>query len=174
LDLASAPYLIATPYLFGLVGRLAAGRISDSLYRRGVRTRTVRKVINMSGGFGMAVALAVVPLCSTPELASAALAAATLCGRAVVISFVTNITDICPSNSGTLMGAGTTIGLLAAIAAQPAAQTLLETTGSFAAVFWLAAAISVAGSLLFAVFADDKVIDKQPLLESELATRESP
>jgi MFS transporter, ACS family, solute carrier family 17 (sodium-dependent inorganic phosphate cotransporter), other len=123
----------------------AGGFAADAMLRRGVRAGTVRKLMQTS-----AFALGALPLLALPAARSpwnavtlvALSAAASGLGNS---GFGVNHLDVGPTYAGVLMGISNTIATIPGIVGVAAAGFIVQATSSFAAVFYLIAAVYAAG-----------------------------
>ena len=141
------------PYLTMLLAANGAGWLADSLIRRGVRTTLVRKFIQSLCFVGSAVCLLLLSATTSPWLAILYL---TLGMGAVATSaagFLVNHLDIGPRYAGVLMGITNTAGTLPGIIAPIITGFIIQFTGSWDWVFYIAAGISGMGTLIWLLFA---------------------
>ncbi|KAL9187695.1 hypothetical protein ACHAXT_006073 [Thalassiosira profunda] len=171
LDLKENQLLAATPYICGYIGLLAAGRISDVLIARGMRILHVRRWMNSIAAFVPALFLYLLQFTKSPPTAILLLSAALFAGRASTSGYWINMIDVGPEFAGNIMGVSNTIATLPGIFGNLITGYILQRTGSWAAVFNVAALVSVFGGVVFALFSTDrdvfnkgKAVEEIPLL----------
>lgn len=152
-DLGSIGFYVMAPSLVSFVCLNSAGAIGDKLIARGMRVGSVRRLMQ-SVGFG-AVAMGLLLL---TQVQSAPAAVAVMCfssaiGAAVAAGFGSNHLDVAPRHAGTVMGLSNTAGTLPGVLGVALSGWLVDVTGSWSAVFYVAAGIKVFGLLFFLVFA---------------------
>lgn len=156
LDLTSAGFFSATPWLC-MAGFMAfGGWLSDKMIIQGYRPLIVRKLMSCGGLLGSACALALMPYAG-----SALEAMLLMCAALSIVSFsysgvITNIMDILPEHSDIVYGVTNTLGTLPGIIGIAIAGWLVDTTGSYNSVFFLTVAVQVTGAVIFFCLADDK------------------
>jgi ACS family sodium-dependent inorganic phosphate cotransporter len=141
------------PYLAMLVAANGAGWLADGLIRRGVGITRVRKGFQSLCFVGSGVCLV---LLSTTTSQGLALLYLTLGLGAVATSaagFLVNHLDIGPRYAGVLMGITNTVGTIPGILAPVVTGLIVQYTGRWELVFYLAAAISGIGELIWLLFA---------------------
>lgn len=146
----------------GYVGLLVAGRVSDVAVVRGARTRHVRKVVQLAASLGVAIFLQLAAYASTAGLAGFWMSLALFFGRMQSAAFWVNMLDVCPETPSTVMAISNSLATLPGILGQPITQAILESSGSWAAVFGTAGAVGFATSLVFAALGDDVSLDTPP------------
>jgi ACS family sodium-dependent inorganic phosphate cotransporter len=152
-DLDSVGWLTMAPSIVSFLCLNSAGAIGDRLIRRGMRVVTVRKLMQtISFGSVAAATLAVAYIDSAP-LAVAVMCVSSALGAASGAGFGTNHLDIAPRHAGVLMGLSNTAGTLPGIIGVLISGWIVQTTGSWVAVFQLAAAVKIFGLLYFLAFA---------------------
>lgn len=141
------------PYLAMLLAANAAGWTADGLIRRGVSTTLVRKGFQTLCFVGSAACLLLLSATTSQGLA---LLYITLGLGAVATSaagFLVNHLDIGPRYAGVLMGITNTVGTIPGILAPAVTGVIIQLTGSWDLVFYLAASISGIGALIWLLFA---------------------
>jgi MFS transporter, ACS family, solute carrier family 17 (sodium-dependent inorganic phosphate cotransporter), other len=141
------------PYIAAFVMQNASGWIADWLQQRGMKLGTVRKSLQ-----GVAFTLGGLPLLALPAVHSpqAAIALVTVClgGAALGIGgFGVNHLDVAPRYAGILMGLSNTAATLPGIIGVAATGFIVQTTGSFAAVFYMATAVYTVGLVCYVTLA---------------------
>jgi len=137
------------PYAAAFVMQNLSGWIADRLHQRGIRLTVVRKMLQSIAFTGGALPLLVLPLIHTPRVA-VALVTLSLGGTAVGSgAFAVNHLDVAPRYAGVLMGLSNTFATLPGIVGVAATGFIVQTTGSFGAVFYLAAAVYAIGLVCY-------------------------
>ncbi len=152
-ELSSVGWLTMAPSLVSFVCLNSAGAIGDRMIRSGMRTVTVRKLMQTISFGSVAVALLAVAQIETAPLAIAVMCVSSALGAASGAGFGTNHLDIAPRHAGVLMGLSNTAGTLPGIVGVLISGWIVETTGSWVLVFQLAAAVKIVGLLYFLAFA---------------------
>ena len=159
-DLASVGLFAMAPSIVSFLFLNAAGAVGDALLRRGIPTRTVRKLMQTIGFGAIATALLIVPHVDTAPLAIGVMCASSALGAAVAAGFATNHLDIAPRHAGVVMGLSNTAGTLPGVIAVPLSGWIVEATGSWELVFQLAAGVKIFGLLFYLAFAKgEKLFD---------------
>jgi MFS family permease len=159
-DLASVGLFAMAPSIVSFLCLNAAGATGDALLGRGMRTQTVRKLMQTIGFGAIAAALLVVPHVDSAPLAIGVLCASAALGAAVAAGFGTNHLDIAPRHAGVVMGLSNTAGTLPGVIGVPLSGWIVEATGSWELVFQVAAGVKIFGLLFFLAFAKgEKIFD---------------
>lgn len=127
-----------------VVGNLA-GWLSDWMLARGATVTTVRKLVQSAGFFMGAVPLFFLPQVTSPAAALALVTVSACCGAMSLAAFGVNHLDIGPRYAGILMGISNTAATVPGIIGVAVTGLILGATGSFAAVFYLTAAVYLIG-----------------------------
>jgi len=158
LSLVDAGLFSAAPWLsmFAMVniGAWAA----DTLISRGVGVTLVRKLFQIAGLLGAACFLSL-----TRDASSAAAALVLMCLALGALGltwagFAPNHLDIAPRYGDVLMGFTNTAGTIPGVIGVAVTGWLIDRTGSYDAPFMLAAGVSIAGALVWALFATGRRI----------------
>jgi ACS family sodium-dependent inorganic phosphate cotransporter len=133
------------PWIAAIISINAGGWIADSLLRRGMHITVVRKLMQ-----SIAFTLSALPLLFVPTVESSftAVVLVTISVAANglgLAGFGVNHLDVGPNHAGILMGISNTVATVPGIVGVAAAGFIVQATGSFSAVFYLAAAIYLAG-----------------------------
>jgi ACS family sodium-dependent inorganic phosphate cotransporter len=148
------------PYLAMLLAANGAGWAADGLIRRGVNITLVRKGFQSLCFVGSAGCLLLLAATTSQGLA---LLYITLGLGAVATSaagFLVNHLDIGPRYAGVLMGITNTVGTIPGILAPVITGFIVQVTGRWELVFYLAAGISGVGGLIWLLFATgERVFD---------------
>jgi ACS family sodium-dependent inorganic phosphate cotransporter len=137
--------LSLVPWIATFVVINVGGVAADAMLKRGMRTGTVRKLMQTS-----AFALGALPLLALPGARSAGAAIALVTFSAAASGFGNsgfgvNHLDVGPTHAGVLMGISNTLATIPGIIGVAAAGFIVQATSSFAAVFYLIAAVYVVG-----------------------------
>lgn len=160
LSLTSAGFYSAAPWVTMAIMLNVAGWLADGMIARG-RSRTfVRKLMQSVGLLGSAGFLLFVGQAATP-LAALVLTCGGLGMSAFCYSgFAVNPLDLSPKYADVLVGISNTFGTLPGIIGVAVTGWLVDITGAYSAAFFLAAGISVAGTIVFLAFGTGRqVID---------------
>jgi ACS family sodium-dependent inorganic phosphate cotransporter/ACS family sodium-dependent inorganic phosphate cotransporter-like MFS transporter 9 len=160
-DLRASSLLAFLPWLAMAVGSSASGVLADGLVAHGVPVTRVRKALQTVAFLVPAAALLLLARPGvTPGGAVACMTLAlgtTSLGQA---GFVANMSDIAPRHAGKMFGLCNTFGSLAGILGVVAVGVIYERTGGFALVFQLTAAMYVAATVLWNLWATgERVFD---------------
>ena len=160
LSITSAGIYSAAPWLtMFIVGNLA-GWIADTMVRKGISVTFVRKTMQTIGLVGSAIFLLL-----ARDADSAGMAVLLMCGALGIAAFtwsgfVPNHLDIAPRYADVLMGITNTAGTVPGIIGVVITGWLVDTTGTYAAAFALAAGVNIFGALVWLAFATgERVID---------------
>jgi MFS transporter, ACS family, solute carrier family 17 (sodium-dependent inorganic phosphate cotransporter), other len=148
------------PYCAMLFAANGAGWLADGLIRRGVPITLVRKGFQSLCFVGSAICLLLLSATASQWLA---LLYITLGLGAVATSaagFLVNHLDIGPRYAGVLMGITNTIGTIPGILAPAITGFIVQFTGSWDLVFYLAAGISAVGEVIWLLFASGEQVFK--------------
>uniref|UniRef100_A0A8D1V8X6 Voltage-gated purine nucleotide uniporter SLC17A9 n=1 Tax=Sus scrofa TaxID=9823 RepID=A0A8D1V8X6_PIG len=153
------------PWLVAIPASLLSGLLSDHLINQGYRTISVRKFMQVMGlGLSGVFALCLghtSSFCTSVVFASASIGLQTFNHSGISV----NIQDLAPSCAGFLFGVANTAGALAGVVGVCLGGYLIETTGSWASVFNLVAAVSSLGLCIFLVFGKAQRVDLSPAHE---------
>ncbi|XP_032205973.1 solute carrier family 17 member 9 isoform X2 [Mustela erminea] len=149
----------------GAQHKWADGTVSPSPPRSGYRTITVRKFMQVMGlGLSSVFALCLghtSSFCTSVVFASASIGLQTFNHSGISV----NIQDLAPSCAGFLFGVANTAGALAGVVGVCLGGYLLETTGSWASMFNLVAAVGSLGLCTFLLFGEAQRVDLSPAHE---------
>ncbi len=152
LNLAKAGFAAAAPWLSLFAMANVAAWIADALLRRGVPLSTVRKSMQVTGLLG---ASAFMLLISQPTTATGAILL--MCGALGALGltwagYAPNHLEITPKHADIVVGVTNTAGTLPGIIGVAVTGWMLDVTGSYNAVFLLAAGVTSAGALVWLAF----------------------
>jgi len=123
----------------------AAGWIADSMIGRGVRVSTTRKLMQSAAfGFG-ALPLIALPAAASPLAATLMITSSASATGLGLAAYGVNHLDVGPNYAGVLMGVSNTVATIPGIIGVALTGIIVETTGSFSAVFYLIAAVYTVG-----------------------------
>merc|ERR1712203_1348637 len=124
-----------------------------------MRTRHVRKLVQALGTCGFALFLQLAARAGSPSMAGVWMSLALFFGRMQAAGFWVNMTDVCPETAGTITGLSNTIATIPGIVAQPITQSILDSTGSWVAVYGLCGIVGIVATSVFLILADDESLD---------------
>ena len=128
-----------------------SGWLADTLIARGLSVGAVRKSMQTAAFTIGAISLMVVPASSSPAMAVALLTVAATSNGIGSAAFGVNHLDVAPTYGGILMGISNTFATLPGIIGVAATGFIVQATGSYSDVFYLAAAVYLVGLVAFAV-----------------------
>jgi MFS transporter, ACS family, solute carrier family 17 (sodium-dependent inorganic phosphate cotransporter), other len=145
--------MAVVPYLAAFVVGNCSGWLADALQRRGMRMTAVRKTLQTIA-FGLGAAA----VCAMPFAHSAAaavmLATVSIGGTAIGMGgWGVNHLDVAPRYAGILMGISNTFATVPGIIGVALTGFVVQATGSFSGVFYLAAAVYLVGLVAFDLWA---------------------
>ncbi|MEO7039891.1 MAG: MFS transporter [Gemmatimonadaceae bacterium] len=158
LSIANAGLFSAAPWLAMFVTMNAAASLSDVMIARGVRTTIVRRWMQCSGLVLCAAFLLLTRLSHSPASALVLLCAATAALGFTWCGYSPGILDVAPRRSALLVGLSNSIGTIPGIVGVAVTGWLVDVTGTYAAAFALAAALSLLGAIVFGVFFDARPV----------------
>ncbi|HKV54156.1 MAG TPA: MFS transporter, partial [Candidatus Binataceae bacterium] len=137
------------PYIVAFAMQNLSGWTADAMHRRGIPLGTVRKTLQ-----SLAFAIGGLPLLALPGIHSAVAAVAlvtiSLGGTALGAGgFAVNHLDVAPRYAGILMGMSNTAATIPGIIGVAATGAILQATGSFAAAFYMTAAVYALGIVCY-------------------------
>ena len=141
------------PWLASFVASNVAGWAGDRLLARGLSTTTVRKLMQTLAFAVGAAPLLVLPAATSPGFAIALVTVSLMSSALALSAFAVNHLDIGPRYAGILMGLSNTAATVPGIVGVALTGLLVGATGSFAAVFYLTAAVYLVGLFGFLMWA---------------------
>ena len=135
-----------------------AGNVADRMIARGMEVGRVRKIMQSIGFGGIAASLLIVGEVESAWAAIGVMSAGTALGAFVTGGFSVNHMDLAPRHAGTLMGITNTAGTIPGIIGVYVSGLILQSTGSWALVFQLSAAVTIFGLIFFLIFASGRRI----------------
>jgi ACS family sodium-dependent inorganic phosphate cotransporter len=154
LSIANAGLFSTGPWLAMAVTMNLGGLISDRMIRNGASTTLTRKIMQCGGLVASAAFLLAAHGAHSPTTALILLIGALAALGFIWCGFAAAILDIAPRHSGLLVGYSNTVGQIPGIIGVIVTGWLVDITGTYAAAFILAAAISVVGAIVFALWFD--------------------
>lgn len=152
-------WLSALPHLSEALGGCAFGAASDALIRRRrLSTLTVRRIATAIGLVGTAACHLAFAATSSPAVAIAVQTLSGLCQGATASGPHANHADISTAYAGLTFSVANTLASAPAVLAGPVTAWLVRATGSWAAVFYLAAALNVAATAVYVLFSRAHVV----------------
>ncbi len=159
-SIAAAGLYSAAPWLTMFAVSNVAGWAADAALRRGVSVTAVRKTMQSIGLLGSAAFLVAAIDVDSAFSAMGLLCGALGCLACTYSGFAPNHLDIAPRYADVLMGVTNTFGTLPGIIGVAVTGALVDATGTYAAAFALTAAVNVAGTIVWLLYATGrKVID---------------
>lgn len=152
LSIVSSGIYAAAPWLAMSIGMIVGGSIADGLIKFGWSTTLVRKLMQTIGLGGASIC---VLLAGSAESFAAALSLTI--GALGLLSFCYSgfaaaVIDVAPDHSDVLWGIVNTAGTIPGIIGVAITGWLVESTGTYAAAFALAAGVGAVGTVVFLVF----------------------
>ena len=148
----SVGWLTMIPHVSSFVFINVAGQVADRMLASGMPVVRVRKIMQTIGCFGTAGALLVVGQIESAWAAIAVMSIGNGIGAFVTGGFAVNHIDIAPRHAGTVMGLTNTAGTIPGMVGVYTTGMILQSTGSWAIVFGLAAGITLIGWIVFLLF----------------------
>lgn len=158
LGIASAGVFSAAPWIAMFFTMNVAAWLSDVMIARGASTTFVRRLMQCSGLVACATFLLLTRLSHSPASALALLCAATGALGCTWCGYSPAILDVAPRRSALLVGLSNSIGTVPGIIGVAVTGWLVDITGTYAAAFALAAALSVVGAIVFGAFFDARPV----------------
>ena len=163
-DYASVGLFAMMPHIALFLFINLSGVVADKLIGGGMTITRVRKLM-MIIGFGSSItALLIVGQATSAVAAIAIMTSGSALGAFAVSGFFVNHMDIAPEHAGTLMGITNTAGTIPGIVGVLVSGWILETTGSWALVFQVAAAVAALGLIFYLTFGSgERQFEKVPV-----------
>lgn len=152
-DYQSVGSYAMVPFVTAFAGLAVSGWIADTLVKRRMNVTLARKLVTGVGFAGMGLALLMVGLVESAEMAITVMSIGTFFGFSSAAGFGVNHMDIAPRHAGTLMGISNTAATLPGIIGVYITGVILDATGSWAIVFGTAGCIALAGLVVYLLFA---------------------
>jgi MFS transporter, ACS family, solute carrier family 17 (sodium-dependent inorganic phosphate cotransporter), other len=160
LSIANAGLFSAGPWLAMAVAMNIGGLLSDRMIRGGMSVTAARKIMQCGGLVLSGLFLLAMRGAHTPALALILMIAAMFALGFTWCGFATGILDVAPRHGGLLVGFSNTFGQIPGIIGVAVTGWLVDATGAYTAAFVLAAAIGLAGALVFGLY-----FNAQPIIE---------
>lgn len=152
-DFAAVGGMAMIPHVASFLFINVAGQVADRMLAGGTPVVRVRRRMQTIGCFGTAVSLLIVGEVESAWAAITIMSIGTALGAFVTGGFAVNHMDIAPRHAGTLMGLTNTAGTIPGMVGVYVTGLILQTTGSWALVFQVAAGVTLVGWLVFVAFA---------------------
>ena len=149
LDLKGAGYASLLPWVVMFAMANVGAQLADGLLKRGRSVTFVRKLMQSVGFLGAAAALLAIGQVHTVLPAIGLMCVSLGLGSFALSGFASNHLDIGPRYAGALMGLSNTAGTLPGVIGVAVTGYILEATGSWALVLGIAAALYVAGAVVW-------------------------
>ena len=148
------------PYVAMFVMANVAAQIADRMIARGVSVTATRNLMQTIGMVGPAAAFTLVGMVTTPMQGVAVMTAALFFGAFALVGFAVNHLDIAPKYAGSLLGVTNTAGTIPGIVGVVVSGALVDSTGSWASAFLLAAGIYMFGIVVWLLFSTgERIVD---------------
>ncbi len=148
-DLAAVGLFAMVPFALSVTGINAAGWVADHLIRRGFSVTSVRKIMQTIGFGTSATLLLLIGGVTSAPIAIILMSVGAFFGAMAIGGFGVSHLDIAPRHAGVLMGLSNTAGTIPGVIGVTASGVILDATGSWALVFAVAAALYVAGLVVW-------------------------
>jgi ACS family sodium-dependent inorganic phosphate cotransporter len=163
MSIGSAGVWSAGPWASMFVMMYAGAGVAEFIIRRTGSVASARKLLQAVGLLGSgALLLSVSVLPPSPPIVLAVLCAATGLLGLGWSGFSANYLDVSPRHSAMLFGVGNTFGTIPGVVGVTITGWLIDVSGTYTAAFALAAAVSVAGTTVFALFGRGTPIEARP------------
>lgn len=133
------------PWIATFAAANIGGWSADLMRRRGVSVTAIRKILQTLAFGGGALPLFAIPSAASPAAATALVTLSAAMSSLGLSGYGVNHLDVGPRYAGVLMGLSNTIAAIPGIVGVAAAGFIWRSTGSFAAVFYVIAAVYLAG-----------------------------
>lgn len=146
--------LTALPFAVNACANVGFGIVADCATASGWSLLSVRRAATVTGLLGPAVCHLLFTLTASPGMAIVVVTLSFFLGAATAPGYMANHADLSSSYASLTFAIANTIATLPGMVAPPFTAWLVEATGSWAAVFVLAALINVAASFAYATMSD--------------------
>jgi ACS family sodium-dependent inorganic phosphate cotransporter len=148
------------PYVALFITGNGAGWISDWMIKSGWSVTNTRKVIQTIGLVGPASCFFMVGQVETPLQGVAVMTGALFFAGFSFAGFAVNHLDIAPKYAGTLLGITNTVGTIPGVVGVLVSGYLVDTTGSWASAFFLAACLYLVAAVVWLLMSTgERIID---------------
>ncbi|MDB4059577.1 ACS family MFS transporter [Gammaproteobacteria bacterium] len=151
-DTATFILLILIPSAVSVIFLNLGGYLSDLYLKKGYQTLTIRRTCTIISFGGSALCLALIPSVMSIMGVMVMLSITNICAGIGTGGFSVNHADIGPKHTGSLMGISATIATIPGIVGVAISGLLVDLTGSFDSVFYLASAILLFGGSFYFTF----------------------
>mgnify|MGYP001161656302 FL=1 len=145
--------LILIPSIVSVIFVNLGGFLSDNFIKQGYDKLSVRRICTIIGFGGSAISLGIIPLFESIIGVITMLCITNMCAGLGTGGFSVNHADIGPKHTGSIMGISATIATIPGIIGVAISGVLVDLTGSFDSVFYLASAIVLFGGTFYLTFA---------------------
>jgi len=152
LSIANAGLFSAGPWLAMAVAMNVGGSLSDRMIESGMSITRVRKIMQCGGLILSGLLLLAMRGAHTPALALLLMTGAMFTLGFTWCGFAAGILDVAPRHCGLLVGFSNSIGQIPGIIGVAVTGWLVDVTGTYTAAFVLAAAIGLAGAIVFGLW----------------------
>ncbi len=133
------------PWVATFAAANIGGWTADLMRRRGWSVTAIRKILQTLAFGGGALPLFAIPSATSPAAAAGLVAFSAAMSSLGLSAYGVNHLDVGPRYAGVLMGLSNTIAAIPGIVGVAAAGFIWRSTGSFSAVFYVIAAVYLAG-----------------------------
>ena len=161
-DYASVGVFAMMPHIALFLCMNLSGFVADKLIGGGMPITRVRKLMMIIGSGGSIIALLLVGQTQSAVAAITIMTIGSALGAFAISGFFVNHMDIAPEYAGTLMGITNTAGTIPGIIGVLVSGWILETTGSWALVFQVAAGVAAVGLVFYLIFGSGERQFEQP------------
>ncbi len=148
-DFSTIGLLAVLPSVAAMLSTPIAGRVFDRVVNGGVPRLRARRIMQSLAFGSIALGLGVLGYIESVGLAVVIVTLSNAMTACCVGGFATNHLDIAPNQSGMLMGVTNTAGAMASGLAVFVSGVVLQYTGSWVAVFQLAALVAIFGAVFY-------------------------
>ena len=145
--------LILIPSIESVILVNLGGFLSDNFIKKGYHKLSVRRICTIIGFGGSAISLGIIPLFESIIGVITMLCITNMCAGLGTGGFSVNHADIGPKHTGSIMGISATIATIPGIIGIAISGFLVDLTGSFDSIFYLASAIVLFGGAFYLTFA---------------------
>jgi len=145
--------LILIPSIVSVIFVNLGGFLSDNFIKKGYHKLSVRRICTIIGFGGSAISLGIIPLFESIIGVITMLCITNMCAGLGTGGFSVNHADIGPKHTGSIMGISATIATIPGIIGVAISGFLVDLTGSFDSIFYLASAIVLFGGTFYLTFA---------------------
>ena len=145
--------LILIPSIVSIIFVNLGGFLSDNFIKKGYHKLSVRRICTIIGFGGSAISLGIIPLFESIIGVITMLCITNMCAGLGTGGFSVNHADIGPKHTGSIMGISATIATIPGIIGVAISGFLVDLTGSFDSIFYLASAIVLFGGAFYLTFA---------------------